>query len=127
MALQIYSIGVLYVNGSALAEEVSMKIGRDARAQEVATVMKGFAGMSPGAGMTTIDVENGVPAADFELDPGKFFAVGQGTLSVVELSAFVAGRTLSVKGFITKDNFSHAVNGEAKVTFSFIGEPATWK
>lgn len=126
MALQLYSLAVVLVNGSLLSEETSVRVGRDARAQEVATVVKGFAGLSPGAAFTTIDVENGVPAADFELNPGKFFAVGQGTLQVVELTVFAANRTLSTKGFITKDNFSHAVNSEAKINFSFVGEPANW-
>ena len=126
MALQLYSIAVVLVNGSLLSEEVSVKVGRDARAQEVATVVKGFAGLSPGAAFTTIDCENGVPAFDFELNPGKFFAVGGGTLQVVELTVFAANRMLTVKGFITKDNFGHAVNSEAKISFSFVGEPGDW-
>src|ERR1019366_2179867 len=105
MALQLSSLASVYINGKLLTEEASVGVDRDSKAQQVDTVAKGFAGMSPGAAQTMIEVDNGVPAADFELDPGAFIL----GLQVVEVTVFAAGRTLTVKGFIIKDNFNHAV------------------
>lgn len=122
MALQLYTLAAIYVNGALLSEESSVGIDRDTNAQQVLTVAKGFAGLSPGAQMTMINVDNAVPSADFELNPDKFMK----GLAVVEITVFAAGRTLTTKGFVIKDNFQHAVNSDSKLSFSFIGEPSTW-
>ncbi len=126
MALEIYTLAVAYLDGALLTEESGITVDRDARMQEVNTVAKGFAGMSPGSPIVRIDLENGVPARDFELNPGKFF-INPGDIQIVELTIFAASRSLTTKGFILKDNFRHAVNTEARLSFNFIGEPADWK
>lgn len=72
--------------------------------------------------MTEITVSNAVPAIDFELDPGTFI----NEVAEVEISIFAAGRTLTVKGSIIDDNFSHAVDTEAKLEFNFRGGPSVW-
>jgi hypothetical protein len=123
MALQLYTLALVYVNGSLLAEEADVSVDRDARAQEVATVAKGFAGLSPGAAITKIDVTNAVPSAGFELNPGAFIK----QLAVVELTILAAGQTLTAKGFIPQDTFQHGVSKEASLRFAFIGEPVDWK
>jgi len=122
MALQLYTLASIFVDGSLLAEEVSVGIDRNMRVQEVMTVAKGFAGISPGAAMIMITVDNAVPAADFELNPGARMK----GLAVVELTVFAAGRTLTSKGFFIEDNFSHAVNSESKLNIKFVGEMADW-
>jgi hypothetical protein len=123
MALQLYTLGEIYVNGSKLAEEASLTVNRKTNSQIVLTVAKGYAGESPGAAMCEIDVVNAVPAAAFEMDPGDFM----NGLKVVEFTFFVASKTLTFKGFIIDDNFSHAVNSEAKLTFKARGEFGLWK
>lgn len=120
--LQQYSKAVVYINSSVLSEEASVTIRRTSGSQPVKTVAKGYAGESPGSPMTEITISNAVPAADFELDPGQFINL----VSEVEISIFAAGRTMTVKGFIIDDNFSHAVDSEAKLEFNFRGGPAEW-
>ena len=128
MALQQYSQAEIYLNGGKLAEEASVTVSRRTNAQNVNTVAKGFAGQSPGAAIIEIKVTNAVPAAAFEVNPGQFMAMTNGSaLAVVEISIFAAGQTLTTKGFITDDNFSHAVNSEAKLEFSATCQPADWK
>jgi len=122
MSTQLYTLAEVYWNGRKLAEEASVKVARDSKAQVVATVARGFAGMSPGAKDISISVENAVPAADFELNPGEYID----GLVAGEITVFAAGKTLSSKGFIIKDDFSHAVNSEAKLSFDFVGEFADW-
>jgi hypothetical protein len=122
MSLQLYSLCTVYVDGALLAEEVSVSIDRESRAQEVLTVAKGFAGMSPGAAMMMITIDNAVPAAGFELNAGPAMK----GLGVKELTLAMAGQTLTSKGFFVKDATSHAVNSESKLNISFVGEFADW-
>lgn len=120
--LQLYSLANVYVNGSLLAEEASMSVDRATNSQIVNTVAKGYAGESPGAAMTELSVDSAVPAADFELNPGKFM----GSLQVVEFTSFVAGRTLTFKGFMISDNFKHAVNSQSMLSFKARGSFSDW-
>jgi|SRR5271169_1026903 len=121
--LQLYTLANIYINGSLLAEEASVTIDRATNSQQIITVAKGYAGESPGAPMTEMSIENVVPAADFELNPGKFM----GTLQIVEFTAFAAGRTLTFKGFIISDNFSHAANTASKLGFKCRGSFSDWQ
>jgi hypothetical protein len=123
MALQVYSQAEIYINGAKLAEEAQVSVNRRSNAQPVNTVAKGYAGDSPGAAMTEIKVTNAVPSAAFELNPGPFIL----NLQVCEITIYAAGLTLTQKGFIYEDNFSHAVNSEARLEFSARCEPADWK
>ncbi|MRG98210.1 hypothetical protein [Polyangium spumosum] len=121
--LQQYSKAVVYVNSLLLSEEASVTIKRTSGSQPVKTVAKGYAGESPGSPMTEITVSNAVPSADFELDPGPYLNL----VEIVEVTVFAAGRTLTVKGSIIDDNFSHAVDSEAKLEFNFRGGPGSWQ
>lgn len=121
-SLQLYTAASVYVNGSLLAEEASVQVKRATNSQQVITVAKGYAGESPGAAMCEVTVESAVPADDFELNPGKFMS----ELAVVEFTIFAAGNTLTFKGFVTEDNFSHAANSESKLSFSARGSFADW-
>ena len=123
--LQQYAKATLYWNGSLLAEEASVSIKRDSNAQVVKTVAKGFAGLSQGAAMTTISISNAVPSAGFEMDPGDFIMnnlVGQLTIILGESSL-----ELTANGFITSDNFSHAVDTASKLDFEFVTGPTKWQ
>lgn len=124
MALEVYSLAIILIDGSLLTEEASFSMDRDSRAQEVNTVARQFAGLSPGAGIIHADVENGVPSSDFELNPGKYFVK---FLKPVELTVFAAGRTLTTKGFIPKDTFRHGVNAEAKISFHIVCKLTDWQ
>lgn len=120
--LQLYTNASVYVNGGLLAEEASVQVSRATNSQQVITVAKGYAGESPGAAMCEITVESAVPADDFELNPGKFMGENQ----IVEFTVFAAGNTLTFKGFIISDNFSHAANTESKLSFQARGSFADW-
>ena len=121
--LQNYSKATVTWNSLLLTEESSVSIRRLSGAQQVKTVAKGFAGLSPGAAMMEIQISNAVPSADFELNPGP--AIQQ--LEVGEMSVFAAGRTLTTKGFITDDNFTHAVETPSKLDFTVVAQFADWE
>jgi len=120
--LQKYTKATVYWNGTLLSEESSVTVKRVSGAQPVKTTAKGFAGMSPGAPMMTISIDSAVPAADFELNPGPVIE----NLEDGEITVFAGGRTLTSKGFITDDNFTHAVESQSKLSFEFTGQFADW-
>jgi hypothetical protein len=121
--LQIYTQALVLVDGTILAEEATVSLRRMTRSQEVFTVNKGYAGESPGAATLEIDVTSAVPAADFELDPGKFMKL----LKSCEITIVAAGKQLTTKGFIIEDSFKHSVNAESTIDFKFRGQYASWE
>src|SRR5690349_15134031 len=120
--LELYSKAQVYIDGQLLAEEASVSVKRTTAAQVVKTVAKGFAGVSQGAAMIEVSVENAVPSTDFELNPQKYMT----NLDVAELTIYAADSTLTSKGFILSDNFSHAVDTQSKLSFEFTGQYAEW-
>ena len=120
---QNYTSASVYINGNLLTEESKVEVKRVDGGQTVKTVAKGVAGRSPGAGMTNISVTNAVPSSDFELDPGPFMVANE----PVEITVFAAGRTFTVEGSITDDNFSHGVDSVAELSFNFEGGIQLWQ
>lgn len=121
--VQVYTKATVLINGNLLTEESKATIKRESGGNAVKTVSKGYAGRSPGAPMTMITIENAVPSADFELNPGPFL----NNTEELEVSVFAAGRTLTVVGFIISDNFEHGVETAAALTFEFEGGPSDWQ
>src|SRR3974377_1052062 len=99
-APQLYSSVYVSVDSLLLAEESSVTVDRKTGSQPVSTVVKDYAGESPGAKTMNISVETGVPSADFELNPGKYMTI----LKDCEITLFCAGRTLRTRGFIVEDS-----------------------
>jgi len=122
--LQLYSLLYATIEGSLLTEEASINITRSTNSQPVNTVAKGYAGESPGAPMVEIDIDNAVPAADFEFDPGDNMA----TLTPAEVGVVgPGGKRLVAKGFIISDTLKHAVNSESMQGIKFRGRMPGWK
>lgn len=119
MALQMYEKGALFMDGVLLAEIGEFSIEHDAKVVEIETMQKGFAGISPGAARTSVDLSSMVPRKGMEKD--YITAVQQNT--IVELTAFRAGQKGTCKGFLVKASEKYGVNQAAGISTSFIGEP----
>lgn len=122
-ALQLYSLAYVLVDGAILTEEASVTVNRATNSQAVNTVLKGYAGESPGAASVEIQVSSAVPSADFELDPGRFMK----NLKDCEIGILVAGKQMTVRGFIISDSFKHSVNSESMIDFTFRGSYADYQ
>jgi hypothetical protein len=116
-SLQLYTLLFGAVNGTLLAEEQQIDVTRSANAQIVNTVAKGFAGVSPGAAMTEVDVKNAIPAGGFEIDFGQNIA---GLIPVDVQVRGPGGKTLSGKAFVLNDSIRHGVNQEASYDFKAV-------
>src|SRR5882762_3378831 len=102
----LYTRAFVTINGRLLTQEMNLSVDRDTKAQEIETVALGFAGVSPGAMVTRVKIDNAVPSADFELNPGPFMTA----LQVVEVGILAANRQMTCKMFVLSDNFTHATN-----------------
>jgi hypothetical protein len=114
---QLYTMLFVVAGGSLLAEEQQVDVARTANAQMVNTVAKGFAGVSPGAAMTEVDVKNAVPQGGFEIDFGQAIAA----LSLIDVQVLgPGGKTLKGKCFVLSDVTRHGVNQEASYEFKAV-------
>ena len=120
---KIYTTANVYVNGSLLLEESGVVIDRVADSQSIYTLGRGYAGEASGAPMLELSVEEAIPSTDFELDPGRFM----GTMQKVNFAISAGSKVLQFDGFIIADNFAHAVNTSAKLSFKAKGFFSNWE
>jgi len=114
---QLYSILVGVVGGVLLAEEQEIDFARTANAQQVDTVIKGFAGMSPGSPMLEVDVNNAAPQGGFEFDAGPYIL----SLTLVAVQVIgPGGKVMKGDAFIIQDNGKHGVNQQMRYNFRMI-------
>lgn len=114
---QLYSILLGVVNGTLLAEEQEIDFSRTANAQQVDTVAKGFAGLSPGSPMIEFDVINAAPQGGFEFDAGPYIA----SLTPIPIQLIgPGGKTIKTDAFIISDNGRHGVNQQMRYSFRMI-------
>ncbi len=115
--VQVYTLAFATVNGGILTQNSGIAMERTTGSQPVLTLLRGYAGESPGAGMTTISLQNVVPAVDFEFMADVFME----SLTAVEIGVNVASRIMVCKGFIIKDSYKQSVNGEGQYDMDFRG------
>ena len=114
---QLYTILLSVVGGTLLAEEQEIDWNRTANAQQVDTVAKGFAGMSPGSPMLEVDIVNALPQGGFEFDAGPYIA----SLTTVAVQVIgPGGKTMKGDAFIVQDQGRHGVNQVARYSFRCI-------
>lgn len=115
---QLYSLFFVAANGALLAEEQQVDITRTANAQRVMTVAKGFAGLSPGAGLVEVDVKNAIPSGGFEVDWGPQIAgLSQIDVQIIQGNGV---KSLRHKAFVERDSIRHGVNQEASYEFHCV-------
>ena len=118
-SLQTYEKGALFADGQLLAEVINFSVSIDSKAQEINTMQKGFAGMSPGSEMTQIEVTSAIPRAGVEYES---LAKLQG-LKVVEMVLFAGAKKSSTKGYITNVQMQFGADRASEVSFTFKGSP----
>lgn len=117
--LNIYERGTIFFDNQVLVECQSLSVDVDPALNEIKTMNKGFAGVSPGAEMTKIDVGEALPRVGVDYDA---LAAIQG-VEIVEFLLFAAGKKWKTKGFISNLKINTGVDKAAEYSFSFIGAP----
>lgn len=121
--LAIYVVCFEYADGALLAETQSISIDRETGAQRVATLAKGWAGVTPGVAMCTFTVEAAVPAAGFEFDAGKKMA---GLIPTKLYTLGPGGKQFKGEAIILGDSFKQGVGQAAAYTFRAEGPFSLW-
>jgi len=113
----LYSILIGVVGGTMLAEEQEIDFNRTANAQQVHTVLKGFAGLSPGSPMLEVDVNNAAPQGGFEFDAGPYIV----SLTPVAVQVIgPGGKAMKGDGFIIQDSGRHGVDQQMRYNFRML-------
>lgn len=117
MSTKLYSDIPIYIDGALATEHNKVQIERDAGNQEIVTVARGYAGVSPGAMTMRVTVTQAVPAAGFENNLGRKMAARE----TVEFTAFVAGQKLTQKMYVMSDSISGGANEKSDMSFTLHG------
>jgi len=112
--LQLYSLIFAVTGGTLLVEEQEVDMSRTTNSQQIDTVAKGYAGESPGAPMTELDIQNAIPQGGFEFDAGPYMA----SLTPVPVQVLgPGGQSARGNAFIISDALRHGVNAAARYSF----------
>lgn len=133
--LSTYTSAKIEVNGKELVEAASISIERATNSNPVYTLAKQYAGESPGAMSTTLNVSSAVPAQGFEQDTGKFMmALGLSTTGeaaegvTFKIRLHNGSYTLVFKGYVISDSFGVETNSQARYSWSARGTfQSTWE
>ena len=96
MAEELYATGQIFVDGIVIADAQNVGIDYDTQDNDVETMGKEFAGITPGAFKTTINIDTAVPRAGYEVDYLKRMV----NRTAVEVVVFRGASEVEFKGFI---------------------------
>jgi hypothetical protein len=124
MALDIYSQTFPYINGSLLAESVSVQTGLESDDQRIMTLLKGFAGITPSPDVRVVKIENVIPSTGFEFN----FEKAKKDRQLIEIKLQLSsGKSMTSKGFITHVTVESGVGKTTQVSLDFVGEPSIFE
>ena len=124
--MQLYDQMYAYINGKLLAENTSIGTELTGQQQEVDTLVRGFAGISPGPDKRTISFENVIPVSGMEVEVEKYY------LNKVELDVRLqqggSGRKYEGKGFVQPGiKVDSGVGKTTTVSFSMVCDPGAFE
>lgn len=124
--MQLYDQVYAYIQGKLLAENTSVGTELTGQQQEVDTLVRGFAGISPGPDKRTISFENVIPVSGMEVEVEKFY------LNKVELDVRLqqggSGRKYEGKGFIQPGiKIDSGVGKTTTLSFSMVCDPGAFE
>lgn len=114
-SLGIYGQGVCYIEGVLLTESTEIESTLENNDQDVMTILKDFAGVTPSPSKRVTRITGAIPVAGFEFD----FEAAQRNRSIVECGVQLigSGDRANSMGFIR--NFSVKAGVGQTMTFSF--------
>lgn len=116
---QLYEQAAIFLDKNSLAEVESFDVTHVSGASNIVTMVKGFAGISPGAKMTQITGKSAIPRAGLEYDAIDKLQND----TEVEVVYFRAGKKVSCKGFITECKEQYSASNPSAFDFTFVGVP----
>ena len=112
MSLAIYSGAAFFVKGVMIAETTTVTVDHQSGNQDIITMGRGFAGVSPGAQRASVKFSNAVPRAGNDIDYIKSLQ----KVELLDVVLFARGKKLKSKGFLM--SLSETYSAEKASEFS---------
>ncbi len=109
----------MYIDGGLAAENTTIDTEITSDIQQVMTLAKGFAGVTPSPHVRTINAESVIPISGFEFDYENAFLNSQEVEITLQFGG--NGQKTSSKGYFTSVPVSAGVGRTATVSFQFVG------
>lgn len=117
--MALYDQVFMKIDGGLAAENTSISTEITSDVQQVMTIPKGFAGITPSPHTRTISADSVIPVSGFEFDYEVAFLNSQEVEISLELGA--SGKKATSKGYFTAVSVSAGVGQTATVSFEFVG------
>lgn len=117
--MAIYDQLFMHVDGGLAAENTTIDTELVSDIQQVMTIAKGFAGVTPSPHTRTVSAESVIPISGFEFDYEKAFLETQEV--TLTFSQGGSGKKVTTKGYFTNVSVSAGVGRTATVSFQFVG------
>ena len=123
--MALYSQIYLYMNGILLAENTTIETSLEADIQDVMTIAKNWAGITPSPITRTVTGNNVIPLSGVEFDfEQKMMDSEEVELMMQEGGS---GKKCVTKGYITNVPRSAGVGATTTISFTFKGTPSKFE
>lgn len=122
--MALYDQVFLKVDGGLAAENTTIDTEIVSDIQQVMSIPKGFAGVTPSPHTRTVTAESVVPVSGFEFDYEAAFLNSQEVELTLQLGG--SGKETVTKGYFTNVSVSAGVGRTATVSFQFVGTAASF-
>jgi hypothetical protein len=124
MSMGVYDQVFQYINGALLAENTTITLALEGQDQDVMTIVKGFAGQTPGPQKVVASCDNVIPTSGFEVNTWN----KQLNSEKVEMKFQFGGSGVSLvsEGFLRGNQIEGGVGATTSLKFEFHGGPGEW-
>lgn len=122
--MALYDQMFLFVDGGLAAENTTIDTEIVSDVQQVMTIAKGFAGITPSPHTRTVSAESVIPVSGFEFDYESAFLNSQEVELTLQQGG--SGKKTVTKGYFTNVAVSAGVGRTATVSFQFVGTAAAF-
>lgn len=121
MGLQVYDNIYVYMDGLLLQENTEVQISWEGDDQDIFTLVKGFAGISPSPKKIVVQLTNMAPPTGSEFNAAKAFI--ESTKHTLKLQKGATGEVIESEGFVRTPQTTAGVGKVTNENYSFHGEP----
>lgn len=123
--MALYSQIYLYFNGNALAENTTIETSLEADIQDVMTIGRDWAGITPSPVVRTVTATNVIPLTGAEVDFEQKMLDNEEVEIMMQEGG--TGKKCTTKGYITNVPRSAGVGQTTTINFTFRGKPSKFE
>ena len=120
MSVQVYDNIYVWMDGLLLQEATELQISWEGDDQDIFTLVKGYAGISPAPVKMVVQLTNMAPPTGSEFNAPKAFI--EKTKHTLKLQKGATGEVIESEGFIRAPQITAGVGKVTNETYAFHGE-----